>query len=457
MEIKVETQKAKIITDNPEILSALYKRFSFRVKGAEFSPAYRSRRWDGNKHFITRNGIFRSGLLKRVCGLMDESGVSYTVEGKTIAIFHPQRKNIPGLSYYDYQWKAIQDAQRYLRAVIQSPTGSGKTIIMAGIYLNLQEPKSVFLFNKKQLATQTYEFFKDSGIEDIGICTGEGYLPGKTMFCTVQSIDKILDTHLDAEALFIDECHEFCNGDMTLEAIQSFPNADYRFGFTATPPKQENNAIALFNLEGALGPVRIYKTTSELVDEGKLSKPIVQLINIPRDEKIEDEDMTYIEVYKDCIVDNDYRNSKICEIVELIQKSKSQARILIIVESLNHLRNLENIDNVYTLEGIDDLTQRYKTIDKFLNHPESSCLIGTKIMQTGINIQEISHFINARGLKSETATLQALGRALRKQDGQDKVYVFDFLDPYKYLKAHSENRKKSYEHEGHEVKVLNEN
>ena len=194
-----------------------------------------------------------------------------------------------------------------------------------------------------------------------------------------------------------------------------------------------------------------------MVDEGKLSKPIVQLINIPRDEKIEDEDMTYIEVYKDCIVDNDYRNSKICEIVELIQKSKSQARILIIVESLNHLRNLENIDNVYTLEGIDDLTQRYKTIDKFLNHPESSCLIGTKIMQTGINIQEISHFINARGLKSETATLQALGRALRKQDGQDKVYVFDFLDPYKYLKAHSENRKKSYEHEGHEVKVLNEN
>ena len=457
MEIKVGIQKSKITTDNPEILSALYQRFSFRIKGAEFFPAYRSRKWDGKKHFITRNGVFRSGLLERVCNILDDAETSYTVEDRTIAIFHPQRKNIPGLSYYDYQWRAIQDAQRHLRAVIQSPTGSGKTIIMAGIYLNLQEPKSVFLFNKKQLATQTYEFFKDNGIEDIGICTGEGYLPGKTMFCTVQSMDKILDTHLDAEALFVDECHEFCKGPMTLAAIQSFPNAEYRFGFTATPPKQNNDPIALFNLEGALGPVRIYKTTSELVDEGKLSKPIVQLVKIPRDSKIEDEDMSYTEVYKDCIVDNDYRNSKICEIVELIQKSKSQARILIIVESLNHLRNLENIDNVYTLEGIDDLTQRYKTIDKFLNHPESSCLIGTKIMQTGINIQEISHFINARGLKSETATLQALGRALRKQAGQEKVYVFDFLDPYKYLKAHSENRRKSYEHEGHEVKVLNEN
>ena len=174
MEIKVEIQKSKIITDNPEILSALYDRFSFRVREAEFSAAYRARRWDGKKHFITRNGIFRSGLLERVCSIMKEAGASYTVEGRAIAIFHPQRKNIPGLSHYDYQWKAIQDAQRHLRAVIQSPTGSGKTIIMAGTYLNLQEPKSVFLFNKKQLATQTYEFFKDNGIKDIGICTGEG-------------------------------------------------------------------------------------------------------------------------------------------------------------------------------------------------------------------------------------------------------------------------------------------
>jgi len=456
VEIKVGIQKSKIITDNPEILSALYQRFSFRIKGAEFFPAYRSRKWDGKKHFISRNGIFRSGLLERVCNILDDAGVSYTIDRDYEKDTFKRRKNIKGLSYYDYQWKAIQDAQRYLRAVVQSPTGSGKTIIMAGIYLNLQEPKSVFLFNKKQLAIQTYEFFKDNGIENIGVCTGEGYIHGHTMFCTVQSIDKIMHTHLDAEALFVDECHEFCKGPMTLAAIQSFPEAKYRLGFTATPPKQKNDAIALFNLEGSLGPVRIYKTTSELVDEGKLSKPIVQLVNIPRDEKIEDEDMSYTEVYKDCIVNNDFRNSKIKSIVELIQRNNSQARILIIVESLDHLKNLDDIDNVYTLEGVDDLTQRYKTIDKFLNHSESSCLIGTKIMQTGINIQEISHFINARGLKSEAATLQALGRALRKQDGQEKVFVFDFLDPYKYLKAHSENRKQSYKNEGHEVKVLNE-
>ena len=471
MEIKIGTQKAQIITDNPEILSTLYERFSFRVKGAEFSPAYRARRWDGKKHFITRNGVFRSGLLERVLAILTEAGVKPSVTGMDhLPCPHSkERKLLRGLSYYDYQWEAIQDAQTHLRMVVQSPTGSGKTIVMAGIWLNLNCPKSLFIFNKKQLTSQTYEFFKAHGLNSVGICTGEGYEYGDTMFCTVQSIDKVLDTHGDCEAIFVDECHEFCHGETTLAAIQAFPNATYRFGFTATPPKEKNDSVGLFNLEGALGPIKIYKTTAELVDEGKLSKPIVQLLQLPKDKTIDDENMSYQEIYKECIVNNEYRNQQIKLITEKIRTDHFVSltmeystpppppRILIIVESLDHLNTFEGINGFYTLEGVDDLATRYKVIHDFLNHPTSSCLVGTKIMQTGINIQEISHFINARGLKSETATLQALGRTLRKQEGQEKVFVYDFLDPYRYLKAHSDQRKSAYEAEGHEVKILNEN
>ena len=78
-------------------------------------------------------------------------------------------------------------------------------------------------------------------------------------------------------------------------------------------------------------------------------------------------------------------------------------------------------------------------------------LIGTKILQTGVNIEEITHFINARGMKSEIATLQALGRALRKHNTKDKVYVYDFFDQEKYLVDHSIEREKHYREEGHEV------
>ena len=106
------------------------------------------------------------------------------------------------------------------------------------------------------------------------------------------------------------------------------------------------------------------------------------------------------------------------------------------------------------LEGANSIGERYKSISKFRNSKRSSILIGTKILQTGINIEEITHFINARGMKSEIATLQALGRALRRHESKEKVYIYDFLNKEKYLKAHSLERKKHYEKEGHTVKVI---
>ena len=57
-------------------------------------------------------------------------------------------------------------------------------------------------------------------------------------------------------------------------------------------------------------------------------------------------------------------------------------------------------------------------------------------------------------MKSEIATLQALGRALRRHETKEKVFVYDFLDKEKYLSGHSRARKRHYEKEGHEVHVI---
>ena len=66
-------------------------------------------------------------------------------------------------------------------------------------------------------------------------------------------------------------------------------------------------------------------------------------------------------------------------------------------------------------------------------------------MQTGVDIPEITHFVNARGLKSEIATIQAMGRALRIHKSKIKVYIYDFLDNAPYLTTHAKQRIKSYE------------
>jgi len=458
MQILVDILKSKIITDNPKLLDALYELYSYRVTGYEFSTAYKRHQWDGKQHFISRNGVFRTGLLpslienlkKIECEPEIEYSRSITSEG-----YHHQIITIDGFKYYDYQHELIEQGLGKMRGVIKSPTGSGKTLIMAGLIKALSGRKMVILFNAKQLLKQTHEFLTQTcKIENVGICFGEGYEYGNIMLCTVQSIEKILDTHLkEAEVLMVDECHEFCKGKVNLPAIQSFPNAMFRFGFTATPPSEE---ISIHNLKGALGEVLQVVNTAELVEQKKLAKPIIQLIDRDYDCSGADEDLAYLDVYEQYIVQNEERNDLIKNITEDIKKNNGRARILILTKSLDHGRTLENLlgESCQFLEGANSIGERYKAISRFRGCKKSSVLIGTKILQTGINIEEITHFINARGMKSEIATLQALGRALRRHETKPLVYIYDFMDKEKYLRQHSRARKGHYKREGHEIRII---
>jgi superfamily II DNA or RNA helicase len=457
MKIHINTLNSRIETDNSDILDALYRLYSERQPGYQYSPAYKRRQWDGNVHFIARNGTFRTGLLNRILEDLKkidcEPELIYEDESSNPVL--PQNYEIGTFTYYDYQRELIERGLQDKRGIIKSPTGSGKTLIMAGLVKALAGKKMVLLFNAKQLLTQSYEFLtKTCGMDNIGLCFGEGYIYGDIMLCTVQSIEKILDTHLEeVEVLMVDECHEFGNGKTTLAALRSFPKALYRIGFTATPP---SDIIPKLNLEGSLGPVWSVVDTAGLVDAGKLTKPLIQLIDRPYTASGADEDMTYLEAYDEYIVYNEERNNIIKEIVDDIKKRNKRSRILVLTKSLDHGRTLENLlgGACEFLEGADSIGERYNAISRFRGCGESSILIGTKILQTGVNIEEITHFINARGMKSEIATLQALGRALRRHDSKDKVFVYDFLDKEKYLSGHSLARKRHYKKEGHEVKVI---
>jgi superfamily II DNA or RNA helicase len=196
--------------------------------------------------------------------------------------------------------------------------------------------------------------------------------------------------------------------------------------------------------------------TASLVDSGKLTKPLIQIIERPYTASGMDEDMSYLEAYDEYIVYNEERNKIIKDVVDDIKSKNKNSRILILTKSLDHGRTLEDLlgGNCEFLQGCDSVGERYEAISRFRGCRESSILIGTKILQTGVNIEEITHLINARGMKSEIATLQALGRALRRHDSKEKVFIYDFLDKEKYLREHSLARKRHYSKEGHEVQVI---
>jgi len=449
MKIVIGNLTSKLETDNPKIIGALREKYSFPVPGHEYSPAYKKRRWDGKKRYFATSGKFRTGLLSRIVKDLEKIGVKdieWENKDEPEEFFIPEAGNF---KYREYQEKAIDQCLKRRRAIIDSPTGSGKTLIMAGCIAALQwgdDPKVVVLFREKGILNQTYEFFKKCGIKNLGYNSGEGYLPGQVMLSTVQSIERIVETHLqDTQVLMVDEAHQFCKGETTIAAIESFPNASYRLAFTATPPREKAKDInARMVLEGAFGPVYTTRTAEDLIKDGALAKPIIQVVdNTPASSVAND--LTYLDIYDQYVVNCDVRNDKIKDIVSKVYQSNPNAKILILVKNLQHIENLqERISNCYTIEGKDDIDSRYDVINKFVKDDKAATIIGTNVMQTGISIDEITHMINARGLSGEVPTLQGLGRGIRKADGKDTMYFYDFYDRVPYLENHSKQRIQHY-------------
>ena len=456
MKIVIGNLTSTLETDNPKIINALRDKYAFSVPGHEYSQAYKRRRWDGKKRYFSANGKFRTGLLPRIVEDLKNIGaedIEWENKPELETYYLPEVGNF---EYREYQEKAIYECLNKKRAIVDSPTGSGKTLIMAGCIAALQwgdNPKAVILFREKGILNQTYEFFKKCGIKNLGYNSGEGYLPGNVMLSTVQSIEKIIDTHLnEAEILMVDEAHQFCRGDTTIAAIESFPNASYRVAFTATPPREGSKDInARMVLEGSFGPVYTTRTAEALIKDGALAKPIIQIVDNNPTSSVES-DLTYLDIYDQYVVNCDQRNDKIKTIVSKIYQSNPNAKILILVKNLQHIENLQaRISNCYTIEGKNDIDSRYDIINNFIKDDAPATIIGTNVMQTGISIDEISHMINARGLSGEVPTLQGLGRGIRKAEGKDKMYFYDFYDHLPYLENHSKQRIHHYERLNFEV------
>ena len=197
-------------------------------------------------------------------------------------------------------------------------------------------------------------------------------------------------------------------------------------------------------LEGAFGPVYSTRSMDDLIKDGHIAKPIIQVVQYAPSSV--DEDLGYQDQYDFHVVHSEERNSKICSIVEHIITNNPNAKILILVKNLEHLNIIKSkIKNSVSVEGKDSIEERYSIINDFKTADKSACIVGTNVMQTGISIDEITHMINARGLKGEIPTIQGLGRGVRKAEGKDQVFFYDFYDKVPYLEEHSKNRIKHYQ------------
>ena len=117
--------------------------FSFYVPGFKFMPAYKSRVWDGKiRLFARQTGELPAGLIHHLvqfCRTRNYSVESvktkyglpyneYNVDSEDISSFC---KSLGlGFDVRDYQLLAVKHGLEKRRAILLSPTGSGKSLII---------------------------------------------------------------------------------------------------------------------------------------------------------------------------------------------------------------------------------------------------------------------------------------------------------------------------------------
>src|SRR6056300_695780 len=132
------------IDTEPSTARSLSEHFTFEVPGAKFMPAYRNRIWDGKiRLFSAATGELYVGLLPYLIKWLDEWEEPYTISEELQDEKELSEENLKGfidslklksqgksIESRDYQVNAIQHAIRKHRALLLSPTASGKSLII---------------------------------------------------------------------------------------------------------------------------------------------------------------------------------------------------------------------------------------------------------------------------------------------------------------------------------------
>lgn len=187
----------------------------------------------------------------------------------------------------------------------------------------------------------------------------------------------------------------------------------------------------------------------QLIKEGLIMRPTITFIKYEHGEMLEG---SYND-FKEQLFNNKERNDKILEVV-LRHKGDVQ---LVLIDRISHGDLLKKLfeDNgleVFFIQGKVSGEQREKILDDARKH-HTRILIGTSsIVSRGLNVKPLKVVVNASGNASSVQSIQSLGRILRKDDGKEEAYFYDFKDTVKYFWEHTQARIKAFEKVGYEVK-----
>lgn len=254
--------------------------------------------------------------------------------------------------------------------------------------------------------------------------------------------------------------------------FQYMTNARLRIGMTGTLDKSKK--IHMQRIKAILGNPIISVTNKQMIERGVSAKPHIRMVPIDQPTNLEQQIgaiaqkkgivggstsdlMMYQLAYQLGVVQNSYRNSIIAQLANATAKQLDKQAVLIIVNSIEHGENIcKELDKLGAdylfIQGKDDTETREKALAKVRNG-NLKILIGTKIIDTGIDVDRFKALILCSSGKSYISLLQRIGRILRMRKDKKEVIVFDLLDrTSEILYKHGKQRIRYYKEQGFDVK-----
>jgi superfamily II DNA or RNA helicase len=452
VEIVSNNLKSKLLNPNREIKILVTELLSYYVEGYDKTDAFKAGRWDGRSTmFDWATDTFPVGFKNLVNACLHKEG--YQVINISKPLPEPLG-SVPsvlgGFSYtdrYDYQWDGVKALEERGIMIARLATGAGKTFHAALATVRINRP-TLILTKRQPLMYQFWERMKKFGF-DPGIVGDNRFLiREKLTVAMAQTLSKRLESDDDigeavrkylrkVEFVIGEEVHEISDNSY-YNIIKNCPAAHYRLGLTATP-FMHSATESKMRLLGAFGSVGIEVSEKTLIDRKINARPIFKFASYTQPKRLKFNSNYQKSVYEG-ITHCDERNQVIVE----YSKKAAAAKIptLILIQRQEHGRILKALCKdaglkVEYIFGENDSEERRVALRK-LDTKKIDVLIGSKIVDVGVDVPAIGLVIMAGGGKAEIGYRQRIGRGLReKYSGPNVCFILDFLDNHnRFLHDH---------------------
>jgi len=339
------------------------------------------------------------------------------------------------------------------RGIWDAATNARKTAAAGALIQNIKNPKAIMLVDDQKLLKQHYEYYKTvfTGKGELGYITSSKEVPGSILTIAMirtlhnrlkDSVTVQRNLHDRFNMLIVDETHGFGNGEAVY--VINKINAGLRIGMSGTP-LSGSDKIAKFRLIGMFGTVLHIVSKRYLMDNGYSLIPLIRVYKNPTTPK----GFTYAQELATVVLESVERAELVADIICKFRSRK----VLVTFFEHKHGELMYNtfVERYPTLAHLaawvhGDHKDKLQKIADFIAG-KIQYLIGSTILQQGINISDIEVLINGQAEKSAIALSQWQGRAERLNAGNTHYVYVDFWDEGSYCSKHSRKRMRLYKAE----------